>query len=292
MHDDELDIDAGLARRLLSSQFPDWVDLPLAPVLPAGTDHAIFRLGEELSVRLPRREGIEDQADLEQEWLPRLAPHLPLATPVPLAIGLPEDDYPFRWAVHTWVEGRPATRERLREPDETAVDLARLVCALHGFSTIDAPAAGRGAPLATRDRQTRIWIASLRGAIDTGVVTAMWEEALAAPLWDGPPLWVHGDLDSRNLLARDGRLSGLVDFGGLGVGDPACDVGTAWKMLSGAARDRFRAEIGVDDATWARARGHVLSQSLGALSYYTLANNAVLVLEARRWLSEVLADRA
>jgi aminoglycoside phosphotransferase (APT) family kinase protein len=292
MHDDELDIDAGLARRLLSSQFPDWADLPLAPVLPAGTDHAIFRLGEEMSVRLPRRDGIDDQAELEQEWLPRLAPQLPLAIPVPLAIGSPEVDYPFRWAVHTWVEGRPATRERLRDPGETAVDLARLVGALHGTDTGGAPAADRGQPLATRDRQTRIWIASLEGAIDTDAVTAMWEEALAAPLWEGPPLWVHGDLDSRNLLACDGRLSGLVDFGGLGVGDPACDIGTVWKMLPGEARDRFRAELGVDDATWARARGHVLSQSLGALSYYTLANNAVLVLEARRWLSEVLADVA
>jgi aminoglycoside phosphotransferase (APT) family kinase protein len=210
---------------------------------------------------------------------------------VPLAIGSSEGGYPFRWAVHTWVEGRPATRERLRDEDETAVDLARLVRALHGFDTTGAPAAGRGAPLAMRDRQTRIWIASLEGAIDIDLGTAMWEEALAAPVWDGPPLWVHGDLDSRNLLARDGRLSGLVDFGGLGVGDPACDVGTAWKMLSGEARERFRTELGVDDATWARARGHVLSQSLGALSYYTLANNAVLVLEARRWLSQVLAER-
>jgi len=291
MHQDELDIDAGLARRLLSSQFPEWADLPLAPVLPAGTDHAIFRLGEDMSVRIPRREGIEDQADLEQEWLPRLAPHLPVAIPVPLAIGLPEDDYPFRWAIHTWVEGRPATRERLRDEGETAVDLARLVRALQRLETGGAPAAGRGAPLATRDRQTRIWIVSLEGAIDTGVVTALWEEALGAPVWRGSPRWVHGDLDSRNLLACDGRLGGLVDFGGLGVGDPACDVGTAWKMLSGAARDRFRGELGVDDATWARARGHVLSQSLGALSYYTLANNAVLVLEARRWLSAVLADR-
>jgi aminoglycoside phosphotransferase (APT) family kinase protein len=291
MHDDELDIDVELARRLLSSQFPGWAYLPLAPVLPAGTDHAIFRLGGYMSVRLPRRDGIEDQADLEQEWLPRLAPHLPLALPAPLAIGMPDDGYPFRWAVHTWVEGRPATRERVRDPGEAASDLARFVLALQQVDSPGAPAAGRGAPLATRDRQTRIWIATLAGVIDTGLATAMWKEALAAPVWDGPPLWVHGDLDSRNLLARDGRLAGLVDFGGLGVGDPACDVGTAWKMLSGEARDRFRAELDVDDATWARARGHVLSQSLGALSYYTLANNAVLVLEARRWLSEVLADR-
>jgi aminoglycoside phosphotransferase (APT) family kinase protein len=291
MHDDELDIDAGLARRLLSSQFPEWSGLPLVPVLPAGTDHAIFRLGRDMSLRLPRREGIEDQAELEQEWLPRLAQQLPLDVPTPLAIGRPEDDYPFRWAVHSWVEGEPATRDRLRDPDETAVDLARLIGALQRMDGTGAPLAGRGLPLSTRDRQTRIWIEDLRSRIDVAVVTELWEAALAAPAWSGPPVWVHGDLDSRNLLARDGRLSGLVDFGGLGVGDPACDVGAAWKLLAGESRHRLRFQLGVDDATWTRARGHVLSQSLGALSYYTVENNAALVLEARRWLSDVLAER-
>jgi aminoglycoside phosphotransferase (APT) family kinase protein len=291
MHDDELDIDVALARRLLSSQFPDWASLPLAPVLPAGTDHAIFRLGDDMTVRLPRRQGIEAQADLEREWLPRLAPQLPLAIPVPLAVGVPDGGYPFRWAVNSWLPGEPAGRERLRDPCETATDLARFVAALQRIDSTGAPTAGRGEPLATRERQTRWWLATLDGVVDTAAVIAVWEQALAAPSWDGPPLWVHGDLDSRNLLALDGRLSGLVDFGGLGVGDPACDVGTAWKLFSGEARDRFRAELSVDDATWRRARGHVLSQSLGALSYYTLENNAVLVLEARRWLDEVLSDR-
>jgi aminoglycoside phosphotransferase (APT) family kinase protein len=289
MHDDELDVDAGLARRLLWSQFPNWAELPLAPVLPAGTDHAIFRIGDDMSLRLPRRAGVEDQVDLERLWLPRLAPHLPLAIPAPLAVGLPAGGYPFRWAVHSWVPGEPATSARLRDPDETAKGLARLIAALRGIDTAGAPFAGRGMPLSTRDRQTRLWIADLEGEIDTEVVTALWEEALAAPVWDGPPLWVHGDLDSRNLLSCDGRLAGLVDFGGLGIGDPACDVGTAWKMLSGVARERFRAELDVDGATWARAKGHVLSQSLGAMSYYTVENNAALVLEARRWLSEILA---
>lgn len=292
MHDDELDIDAGVARRLLASQLPEWADLPLVPVLPAGTDHAIFRLGDDMSIRLPRREGIEDQAELEQTWLPKLAQHLPLEIPVPLAIGRPDDDYPFRWAVHSWVDGEPAASDRLLDADRTAADLARLIRALHGIDSTGAPPAGRGLPLPTRDRQTRLWIADLDGEADTAAVTELWNAALAAPPWDGPPLWVHGDLDSRNLLARDGRLGGLVDFGSLGVGDPACDVGTAWKMLSGSARDRFRAELAVDEATWARARGHVLSQAMGALSYYTVENNAALVLEARRWLDEVLADRA
>ena len=291
MHADELDVDEPLVRGLLASQFPHWGELPLEPVFPRGTDHAIFCLGDRMSVRLPRIEWAVGQADKEQEWLPRLAPQLPLAVPEPLAVGVPGRGYAWRWAVHSWLPGEPAARARLRDPCEAATDMARFVARLRSIDTTGAPAAGRGAPLATRDTPTREWLARLDGVVDTAAVTAVWEAAVAAPAWYGPPLWVHGDLDSRNLLVRDGRLSGLVDFGGLGVGDPACDVGAAWKLFSGEARDRFRAELAVDDATWARARGHVLSQSLGALSYYTLENNAVLVLEARRWLAEVLSDR-
>jgi len=291
MHADELDVDAGLVRRLVSAQFPEWASLPLAPVLPAGTDHAIFRLGDAMSVRVPRIGWATGQAEKEQEWLPRLAPQLPLAIPRVLAIGKPAEGYPHRWSIHTWLPGEPAAPDRIGDPRRAATDLAGFVTVLRGIDTTGAPPAGRGTPLARRDEPTRGEIAKLRGVIDTAAVTAAWEAALAAPPWDGPPLWMHADLDSRNLLASEGRLSGLVDFGGLGVGDPACDVGPAWKMFSGEARDVFRTELGVDDAMWERARGHTLSQSLMALSYYTLENNAVLVLEAQRWLNEVLAER-
>jgi aminoglycoside phosphotransferase (APT) family kinase protein len=292
MHADELDVEIPLARRLLAAQFPAWADLPLEPVLPWGTDHAIFRLGKDMSVRLPRRPGIEGQSAFESAWLPRLAPHLPLAIPGPLALGEPALGYPWRWAVQTWLPGEQAVPERLDDPCEAAVDLARFVRALWGIDTAEAPRAARGEPLATRDEPTRRWLATLDGVVETVRVTALWEEALAAPVWDGPPLWLHADLDERNLLATDGRLTGLLDFGGSGVGDPACDVGVAWKLFSGRARELFRAELGVDDATWARARGHVLSQSLGAISYYTADNNPALFLPAQRWLAAVLSDRA
>jgi aminoglycoside phosphotransferase (APT) family kinase protein len=292
MHADELDLGVPLVRGLLASQFPDWAELPLEAVLPRGTDHAIFRLGEGMSVRLPRRPGVERQSALEAEWLPRLAPHLPLAIPEPLAVGEPALGYPWRWAVHTWLPGEAAALERIGDPSRAALDLARLVHALWRVDPVGAPRAARGEPLATRAEPTRAWLATLDGVVDTGLVTALWEEALAVPVWAGPPRWVHGDLDGRNLLASGGRFSGLLDFGCTGVGDPACDVGVAWKLLSGEARDLFRAELGVDEATWARARGHVLSQSLGAISYYTVENNAVLVLAARCWLAEVLSDRA
>ena len=135
----------------------------------------------------------------------------------------------------------------------------------------------------------RAAIVALQDELDADVVTALWEEALAAPVWSGPSVWIHGDLDPRNLLMRDGRLSGVIDFGCLVVGDPACDVMAAWKLLPATERGVFRATLPVDDATWTRARGWVLSQALIALAYYTLETNAVLVLEARRWLAEVLA---
>jgi aminoglycoside phosphotransferase (APT) family kinase protein len=292
MHADELDVEIPLVRRLLAAQFPEWAELALEPVLPRGTDHAIFRLGDGMSVRLPRRLGVERQSALEAEWLPKLAPHLPLAVQQPLAVGEPALGYPWRWAIHTWLPGEPAALEQLGDPCEAALDLAAFVRALWRIDTMGAPRAARGEPLATRDEPTRAWLATLGGVVDTELVSAMWEEALAVPVWDGPPRWVHGDLDGRNLLARDGRFSGLLDFGCTGIGDPACDVGVAWKLFSGEARERFRSELEVDDATWERARGHVLSQSLGAISYYTAENNPALFLAASRWLDEVLSERA
>jgi aminoglycoside phosphotransferase (APT) family kinase protein len=122
-------------------------------------------------------------------------------------------------------------------------------------------------------------------------VTGVWEEALAAPEWDRPPVWVHGDLDARNLLVRNGRLSAVLDFGCLAAGDPACDVMVAWKLLDADARDVFRAELAVDKATWSRSRGWAVSQAVVALAYYTLETNPLLVLDSQRWLAAVLADR-
>jgi aminoglycoside phosphotransferase (APT) family kinase protein len=148
----------------------------------------------------------------------------------------------------------------------------------------------RGVSLAARDDSTRAAIASLGETIDAGTVTAAWDAALQAPEWERPVVWIHGDLDSRNMLVERGRLTAVIDFGCLGVGDPACDVMVAWKVFSADARERFRTELSVDDATWARGRGWALSQALNALSYYTLETNPVLVVEADRWLAEVLVD--
>jgi aminoglycoside phosphotransferase (APT) family kinase protein len=183
MHVDELEIDAALVRRLLAEQFPDWAGLPLRRIEPAGTVNAIFRLGDELSVRLARRKGPTQPGGKEVDWLPPLAPLLPLAIPVPVAQGRPSDDYPWFWDVHTWVEGETVPVEEI-DPVQAARDIAAFVGALQQVSPSGAPR-GRGIPLAERDREIRYWLAKFGG---DAAVTAEWERAVRAPPWDGPPV--------------------------------------------------------------------------------------------------------
>jgi aminoglycoside phosphotransferase (APT) family kinase protein len=297
MHADEVDTDATLVRRLLAEQFPHWADLPIRAIHPLGTDNANYRVGEEMLVRLPRRERTVGTLEKERRWLPRVAPLLPVAVPLPLGEGVPAEGYPFPWSVYAWLEGENATVGRITDVRQLATDLAQFVAALQSIDPMGGPSPGehnffRGEPLARRDEATRAAIASLAREIDADAVTAAWEAALQAPEWERLPVWVHGDLDSRNVLVERGRLCAVIDFGCLGVGDPACDVMVAWKLLSAETRELFRDALSVDEATWARGRGWALSQALMALGYYTLETNPVLVREARRWLAEVLADHA
>jgi aminoglycoside phosphotransferase (APT) family kinase protein len=296
MHADEVDTDVSLVGRLLAAQFPHWADLPIEPVHSAGTDNAIYRLGGDIAVRLPRIHWATGQVDKEHLWLPRLAPLLPLAIPVPLAKGTPGEGYPWHWSVYRWLEGENATIERIADLRQAAMDLAQFILHLHRIDPTGGPLAGdhnfgRGEPLAMRDTHTRVAIDTLydMGMLDAGDVTAAWEAALRAPAWSGPPVWVHGDLQAGNLLAVRGRLSAVIDFGGLGVGDPACDLIVAWNLLSAETRDVFRAALGVDDATWARGRGWALSVGLIALPYYRSTNPALAAI-SRRAIDEVLAE--
>jgi aminoglycoside phosphotransferase (APT) family kinase protein len=293
LHPDEVATDVALVDRLLAAQFPQWAGLAIEPVRSRGTDNALYRLGNDMVVRLPRRRRRTAALAKERLWLPRLARHLPLAVPLPLANGTPGEGYPFEWSVYRWLTGTDATRQRVVDESAFATVLARFVAALQRIEAADGPGPGehnvfRGEPLARRDSATRSAIADLRDSIDVDAVTSVWEAALEVPAWEQPPVWVHGDLDLRNLLVERGRLSAVIDWGCLGVGDPACDLAVAWKALSEEARPVFRSALASDDATWSRACGWALSQALGALSYYTLETNRPLVLEARRWLAEVL----
>jgi aminoglycoside phosphotransferase (APT) family kinase protein len=290
MHADEVETDVSLVRRLLAAQFPHWADLPIAPVESAGTDNAIYRLGEDKAVRLPRIHWATGQVDKEQQWLPKLAPLLPVAIPVPLGRGEAAEGYPWSWSVYGWLNGENPTVGRIVDPHLLATDLAELIAALQRIDLPDAPTAGRGVPLARRDADTRAAIEALRGMVDTDAVTAVWDAALRAPEWPGAPVWMHSDLAPGNLLIVDGRLSAVIDFAGVGVGDPAGDLPVAWNLLPAEARDVLRTALEVDDATWERGRGWALSIALIQLPYYH-RTNPVLAASARHTIAEILADR-
>ena len=289
MHADEIRTDVALVRRLLAGQFPQWAQLRIVPVESYGTDHDIYRLGAHLAVRLPRIGWATGQAVKEATWLPKLAPHLPLAVPQPLAMGRPAEGYPFAWSVYTWLPGDNANGT-LVDLERAAIDLAAFVNALRRIDTTGAPPrrpGARGAPLAENDENVRRSIVELGNRIDGDAALRSWEESLDAPAWAGRDVWLHGDLLPGNLLVVDGRLSAVIDFG-LSVGDPACDLQAAWNVFAGESRQRFRAELAVDDASWLRGRGWALCQAVVALPYYWDTNPG-MIRQASHALAQVLA---
>ncbi|WP_203644415.1 aminoglycoside phosphotransferase family protein [Streptomyces sp. SID14478] len=280
-----------MARRLVDTQFPQWAGLPLRAFEPAGSDHALYRLGEELMVRLPRHPGAIGQAAKESRWLPRLAPHLPLAVPEPVAVGEPGFGYPWQWAVSRWLSGDVATVDALADSREAATDLADFLLALRRCTPDPdghdaAPATGPD-QLARRDAGTRAAIRQHADVFDATAATAVWEAALAAPAWDRPPVWCHGDMHTGNLLTTRGRLSAVIDFGELALGDPACDLTIAYTLMSPRSRSVFRAALGVDDATWARGRGWALATGLNAYTTYAAVNSRVAA-QTTRQITEAL----
>ncbi|MEI9887303.1 MAG: aminoglycoside phosphotransferase family protein [Rhizomicrobium sp.] len=294
LHADEVFATADQVRRLLAAQFPHWAALPIRPVRSHGTDNAIWRLGETLALRMPRHAGAAAHIDKDWRWLPHLAPRLPVPIPVPLAKGGPGEGYPWPWSVCAWLAGENPDPDRLADPQGLARDLAGFLLALRAIDARGAPRPGvrnfgRGVPLAVRDAPTRDAIAALHGTIDTEAVTAAWKRAREAPVWSGPPLWIHGDLNAGNILLRDGRLGGVIDFGSLAAGDPACDLLAAWYVFGRDGRKAFREALAADDASWARARGWALSMALIALPYYKETSPAI-VAESLRVIGEILSE--
>jgi len=286
-------IDESLVRMLVAEQFPQWADLPIKPVELSGWDNKTYRLGEQMSIRLPSAQAYAGQVDKEHKWLPRLAPRLPLPIPVPLAIGIPAFGYPWRWSVYRWLEGENASVERIDGLNCFAVALARFLRDLQQIDPAGGPQPGkhnffRGGPLAVYDIETRHAIEKLDGEIDPGAVTAVWEASLAAT-WRGRPVWIHGDVSADNLLIRVGRLSAVIDFGCTAVGDPACDLTIAWTLFSGRSRESFGAALPADEATWARARGWALWKGLITLAEH-LNTQRSKADRARRTIDEVLID--
>jgi aminoglycoside phosphotransferase (APT) family kinase protein len=288
-------IDERLARRLVDRQFPQWTDLPITRVEQDGWDNRTFRLGDELSIRLPSGDWYALQVEKEQRWLPVLAGRLPLPIPTPVAAGVPGDGYPYPWSVYRWLDGRPATTARIDDLAAFATDLAGFLVALRQVDPTGGPEPGRhnffrGGPLTTYAEETLAAVDRLGAEIPRDAVLAAWDDAVGA-VWRGEPVWFHGDVAAGNLLVREGKLAAVIDFGSSGVGDPACDVVIAWTMLDGPSRDAFRRTLGVDRATWSRGRGWALWKALITLAGALERGSASAALP-RRDIRRVLADHA
>lgn len=260
------DIDADLASALVRQQFPQWAGLTVRPVRNGGWDNRTFHLGDDLLLRLPSAEGYAAQVEKEQTWLPRLAPHLPLPIPDPVAMGEPGLGYPWRWSVYRWIEGQPANAAPLPSPVAFAQDLAAFLTSFHSLDARNGPPPGlhnyfRGASPAVYGDRTLQAIDLLTDRARAETASDLWRRATATA-WTRPPVWVHGDLAAGNLLIRDGRLAAVIDFGCLAVGDPACDLVPAWTMLPRDARAVFRAALDIDDDTWVRAQAWALWKAL------------------------------
>jgi aminoglycoside phosphotransferase (APT) family kinase protein len=259
-------IDAALVRRLVAAQFPQWADLPVTPVKVDGWDNRTYRLGSDLTARLPTAESYVAAVDKEHTWLPVLGPALPVEIPTAVAKGQPGFGYPHPWAIRRWISGDTASPETVSDLDEFARAVAAFILALQDIDATGGPLAGahsfyRGASLEHYHDETLEALAGLKGRINTDLALDVWNTALAVP-YDGRPLWFHGDIATGNLLVRDGRLSAVIDFGTSGVGDPACDLVIAYTFFTGTSRSAFREAVAQDHAMWSRAAAWALWKAL------------------------------
>ena len=293
MISDALNIDLNLVRRLIASQFPSWSDLPITEVLPNGWDNRTFRLGDRMSIRLPSAERYAAQVDREHRWLPVLSDKLPLPIPTPLAIGKPDDSYPYKWSIYGWIDGDTAIPERIDNMPMFASALSEFLVALRSIDTSGAPGPGagyRGGDLGIYNDQTRraIEMMGAESNLDRELLTDIWNTALASK-WNKPPVWIHGDVSSGNILVKDGTISAVIDFGSTAVGDPACDLSIAWTMFDEKSRDTFRNGMDLDEMTWTRGKGWTLWKALIILSGIS-ETNTVEGERSRQTVDRILND--
>jgi aminoglycoside phosphotransferase (APT) family kinase protein len=290
----ETDIPADLVRRLIADQHPDLAGRPVE-VLANGWDNLICRLGADLAVRLPRRAASAELIRHEQRWLPGLAPRLPLAIPAPVRTGRPALGYAWHWSIVPLLPGQIAAISPPADPAGAAASLGRFLGALHAPAPAQAPANPfRGVPLADRNAAFESRLARLTPEVDAAAARRTWAEALAAPRWHGPPLWLHGDLHPANILVDRGRISGVIDFGDITSGDPATDLSVAWAMLPARSHAAFRAAYHAAGgppaagALWARARGWAVGLAIAILA--SSADNPLMAGLARRTLAAAVAS--
>ena len=290
---DKLQIDVSLVRRLIDTQFPQWAKLTIKPVEFSGWDNRTFHLGDHMLVRMPSAADYAEQVEKEQRWLPTLAPLLPLPVPEPLAIGEPAEEYPWKWSINRWLPGDAATNTPIANLCDFAYCLAQFLTTLESIDSTGGPLAGqhsfyRGGPLTIYDAETRSALSILKDKIDIDTATEVWETALATT-WQGPSVWVHGDISTGNLLVKEGQLSAVIDFGQLAIGDPACDLTIAWTLFKDESREVFRKTLSLDADTWARARAWTLWKALIVCAAQP-GTNSLELEKSEQIINEVLTD--
>ena len=265
-------ITENLVQELIAEQFPELANLSIKPVKFSGHDNRTFHLGDKMLVRLPSAEKYAAKVAKEQKWLPILAPHLSLPIPKPLHLGAISKNYPWNWSIYNWLEGESANALAINDLESQAIalDLAKFLNELQKIDITGAPVPGkhnfyRGASPKVYDEEARSAIKSLRDFIDTDRAAAIWEKAISSK-WDKTPVWIHGDLAPGNILIKNKKLSAVIDFSGICVGDPACDLVIAWNSFTTMARQIFKDNVGLDADTWERAKGWALWKAMITLA--------------------------
>jgi aminoglycoside phosphotransferase (APT) family kinase protein len=301
LHADEVALAEHAIRDLLRDQCPEWAELELAPA-GAGTDNSLYRLGDDLLLRLPRTPGTAGAVAKEQRWLPRLAPHLPVAVPEPVHQGRAGPGYPLPWSVYRWIEGDEVREDTVDDWDALGRDLAGFVAALQSVDLMGAQRTGdlssyRGGAPVDIDDFVRRSLDGCRGLVelegldlDVSRLEELWQHALTLPAPASDHVWLHSDLKPTNLLVSGGRLAAVIDFGGLSVGHPDAEHAPLWD-LPATARDAYREALELDDLTWERARAWALAVGVSGVPYYSVTYPA-FVDECLRRLQQILADAA
>jgi aminoglycoside phosphotransferase (APT) family kinase protein len=289
------DITQSLVQQLIREQFPEFSELSIQPVKVQGHDNRSFRLGEAMLIRMPTGEAYALKVPKEQKLLPQIAPHLTVAIPVPLKLGRPSNAYPFNFSIYQWLDGESANQIQIdpNNKEQIALALATFLKELQGIDTKEGPAPGqhnwwRGDHVSVYDQQARRQIATLKDIIDSHKALALWENALSSR-WCKNPVWIHGDLAIGNILINEGTLSGIIDFGGIGIGDPACDLVISWTFLEGRSREIFHDCMELDTDTWTRARGWALWKATFELCNRIDKNDTASVIQ-KRIIEDVLNE--
>lgn len=296
MHADQVDASEDVVAELVARQFPQWADLPVRKVTSHGTVNALFRLGDEFVLRFPLCPGPTVRAELaaEQDHLRRIGTHVAVEVPTPVAIGEPGVGYPGPWSVYRWIDGVTADVHDVADNERFTADLASFVLAVHQIDTEGGrwDGMGRGGPLAAAEADVHSALEASRSLVDVDAIERIWTICRNVPRGSAPDVWMHADLMPGNLIVRDDQLAAVIDFGAVGIGDPAVDLLPAWTVLNARTRGRFRAALVADDEQWARGKGWAILQSIVALPYYVDANPMMAAI-ARRTLNEIVdADQA